>query len=475
MLSRSRIIISLLLLLVGAGLAGALLPQHYGLGETAAALCADTGAGCDTVNRSAWSELAGVPLAALGLVFYASLASLLALSLCVGDERRTGIGALVLVALGIGLVVDLALLGIQAFSIGAYCSLCLTTYALTLGALIALAPARRALAGLGRLVDAGEGALVIAAWGITTVAASAAVAALVLQYEAKAQVRDATLLGGLARVAPVAATPVVDLEPETAAATLPAAPADEPSEKPALAASAEEPDPELERYRQQVQEAQAEASRLRGILDDPRKTEQYRSDQALAKFAAAPAATLDLDGTPSKGPEDAAVRVVEYSDFLCPYCRSLAGALTGFLPKTAGRVAISFKHYPLDPGCNPNVQGPGHAGSCALALGAICAEEQGLFWPYHDKVFADQKHNPGIPEVLAYGDAAGMERDALEKCVVAPETRQRLDRDIAEATRLKVTSTPTVYINGRQLPRINDFVRVVNREIERLGFPPLEP
>jgi len=472
MISTPRLAVALLLLAAGAVLAALLMPQHYGLGSAAATLCGEgMDAGCDAVNRSSWSELAGVPLAAIGLAFYASLAALIALAWLGGAERRAPLAALALVATGAALAVDVLLLAVQAFAIGDYCALCLTTYVATLGALVALLPARGALRRLPALPDAPEGRLALGGWGLTTLAVSLGVAAFTLQLDARQELAEATLLGAPvpARAAPPA--PEAPVETPVAEAVDPVDPVTEegPQEEAEAAPPAEG---DAERLRQQAQAAEAEVRRLKELLDDPQKLEQYRSDQAQATFDSAAAASLDLSGAPVKGPADPAIRVVEYSDFLCPYCRSLAGAFANYLPRSGGRVAIYFKHYPLDPACNPAVRSGGHPGACALALGAICAQEQGKFWPYHDSVFGAEHSNPGIPEVLGIGDAAGLDRQKLEQCLIAPSTRARLDRDIAEASDLGVSGTPTVYINGKRLPRINDFVRIVASEAERLGLPP---
>ena len=473
MISNARLLIALVLVTLAALVAAALLPQHYGLGGAAVDLCGEPGAsGCDAVNQSAWSELAGFPVAAVGLLFYALLAALLGLAAAAGDASRPGLAALALAGLGAGLLVDLGLLAVQAFAIGAYCPLCLGTYALGLGAFVALWPARRGAGVLARLPGDGEGRVSLVGLGIAAIAVSAGVAALVLQMQARRALRDATMLGS-----PLAAGPSTPTEPtsEHAGAVAPDASAEAPE------ASTEDAIPggeaggveDIARYRREAEAAQAEARRLKEILDDPQKLEAYRSDESVAQFEAAGAEPIDLGSSPFKGPENAPVKIVEYSDFLCPYCRSLAGALSGYLPQTEGRVAIHFKHYPLDPSCSPAVERGGHPGACALAMGAICAQEQGKFWPYHDRVYAADLHEAGIPDVLRIGDEAGLDRTALERCVVAPATRQRLDREIAEGREADVTGTPTLFVNGKRLPRINDLVRIVGSELERLGLPPL--
>ncbi len=141
-----RIVAALCLCLAGAVVSGLLLMQHHGEGTAVSAVnqaCGDgQTSGCEDVARSSWSRVAGVPVAAYGLAFYLSLALALALALVAPGETRDTLAGLVAAALALGLLVDLLLLGVQAFAIHAYCKLCILTYLLSAAALFALLPAR---------------------------------------------------------------------------------------------------------------------------------------------------------------------------------------------------------------------------------------------------------------------------------------------------------------------------------------------
>jgi protein-disulfide isomerase len=190
-------------------------------------------------------------------------------------------------------------------------------------------------------------------------------------------------------------------------------------------------------------------------------------------FETAPRQNVDLRHTPVKGPATAPLQVVEYSDFLCPYCKSVAAAFNEYVPQAGDRLAIYFKQYPLDRECNSTVQSQGHPGSCWLALGGICAQEQGKFWAYHDKVFGSQLQNPKGHEVVKLAVEAGLDQAALETCMTSDRAKQRLAADIAEGRRVGVSGTPTILINGKRLPRLNDFFDALEREARRMGVPPL--
>ncbi len=216
---------------------------------------------------------------------------------------------------------------------------------------------------------------------------------------------------------------------------------------------------ELERMRSRVSELQA-------TLDDPQKYQQYQMAQATQAFENAPVHELALDDVPFKGPETAPVKVVEYSDFLCPYCRNLAGALSSYLPESNGNVAIFYKNYPLDQACNPALSRTIHDGACELALGAVCAHEQDKFWPYHDRVFAQPPPNATNEDVVRIALAAGLDGEQMRSCLDSGAAAAKLKAQIDEAQSLEVSSTPTVYINGKKLEQISSFLQAIESELK---------
>ena len=459
MIDRWRLAVAIILMAAGAAVSGLLLLEHHGEQRAAAAVSQVCGegetSGCAVVAQSCWSAVRGVPLAAIGLFFYAGLGLLLTLALLAGPPARQATAALALLALVVALAVDLALLGVQAFAIHAFCMLCLMTYLFNILAVVVLLPARRDGRVVGEAVATVDGRLVFAGSLLGALALAMAVFASELTLAHRQRGRAASILG------------------PSGAPALPA-PAPSPRPSPPAAAGAPLP-PDAQRWQEEARMAQEQARRLQEILDDPRKLDEYFREKAAREFDQGPVRNLDLAGVPSKGAGDAPVRVVEYSDFLCPFCRSLAGAFASFVPQSNNRVAVYFKNYPLEQSCNPNLKTTVHAGACALALGGLCAQEQGKFWPYHDKVFASTLTSPGVKDVARLGGEAGLDAAALEACVMSAKTRDRLKAEIAEAQGAGVSATPTVFINGRRLPRINDFIQMVDKEFARLGLPPLKP
>jgi protein-disulfide isomerase len=215
------------------------------------------------------------------------------------------------------------------------------------------------------------------------------------------------------------------------------------------------------------------AQLLQEILDDPKELERYFAAKAARQYDQAAVVTLETNGVPFRGPAQAPIRVVEYSDFLCPYCRELANAMGRYLPRTEGRVSVFYKNYPFDQQCNPNVKRTLHPGSCWVSLGAICATDQGRFWSFHDRAFSSPPAAPQAADVVRMATEVGIDPAAFQTCLSAPATRDRLEAQIKEAYEAGVRATPTLFINGKRLPRINDFATTVSKEAAREGLPPL--
>src|SRR6185503_8987903 len=99
--------------------------------------------------------------------------------------------------------------------------------------------------------------------------------------------------------------------------------------------------------------------------------------------------------------------------------------------------------------------------------------DQWKFWPYHDRVFGSPPKAPQASDVVALAKESGLDVAVFESCLNATGTRDRLTAEIAEGQKARVDATPTLFINGKKLPRTNDFLQTVESEAARLGLPPM--
>ncbi len=473
--AKLRIVVAVILCLAGAVVSGVLLGQHHGEAWAVSAVkgaCGDSQSqtsGCEEVARSSWSSFAGIPVAAYGLVFYLSLVILLILAICAAPAWRDLFAKAAMFLLVLGLLIDLFLLGVQALSIHAYCELCIWTYVLSAAALFALFPARKAALKEAVATFKPEGRLAVAGWVLGSLAIMASVFGFDGMLRARAEYRQSTLLGKLTPAAdfsPAAPAPAITPPPVVASPAVvdntPAAKVPAPAS--AARSSKETQDPEY---------WQKQAKKLEETLEDPTKVEAYYTQKALREYNTATPVSINLENTPSKGFSGAPVIVVEYSDFMCPYCRQLAGALSRFVPDSNGRVILYFKNYPLDKNCNDKLMGSTHPGACNLALGSICANFQGKFEAFHDRAFNTEFRDPQPADVVRIAGEAGLDTAAMQSCLDDPKAKAVLASQIAEANRLGVHSTPTVYIDSKKLPRVADFLTIVDQEARKKGFKPL--
>ena len=174
------------------------------------------------------------------------------------------------------------------------------------------------------------------------------------------------------------------------------------------------------------------------------------TSRILAPHRAPPAAPMvqqqanwrDLAVGQRIGPAQAAVTIVEFSDFQCPFCRTLAHSLSELRKRYPDRVAIVFRHYPLEK-VHPFARG--------AALAAECAGQQGAFAPYHDLLFALQD-SLGHISWDTYARRAGVKNiTQFADCVKNARLAERVDGDVRVGEAIGVQGTPTILINDRRL------------------------
>jgi protein-disulfide isomerase len=175
---------------------------------------------------------------------------------------------------------------------------------------------------------------------------------------------------------------------------------------------------------------------------------------------------LKTDNQPVLGPPGAPVTVVEFADFQCPYCKQEAGVVRNQLMAAfPGQVRLVYMDFPLDQ-IHPFARGAAVMGRC------IYTQNNDSFWAYHDWVFQHQgeitAENLRAKAIeYAKGDK-NLDLPALTACTLSPEPRTQVDRTVAMGGALKITATPTLFINGRRMVgtiALENLVLVVQHEI----------
>jgi protein-disulfide isomerase len=157
------------------------------------------------------------------------------------------------------------------------------------------------------------------------------------------------------------------------------------------------------------------------------------------RFAPEMVKTIDTTGAPTKGAEKAAVTIVEWADFECPFCGVAAPLLKGIVEKYPDQVQLVFKHYPLS----------AHQHSDQAARAAVAAQKQGKFWPLQQALFASQKTGLDEPNIQKLARDAGLDMKEFESDVASEATADYVAHDRKQADELGLEGTPMIYINGR--------------------------
>jgi protein-disulfide isomerase len=157
-------------------------------------------------------------------------------------------------------------------------------------------------------------------------------------------------------------------------------------------------------------------------------------------------AQLQTKDSPSLGDPQAPVTLVEFSDFECPVCRTLHDALRGLLPNYP-QVRVVFKDYPLEQ-IHPWARTAAIAGRCAYQ------QDPTVFWKMYDLIYDNQEiisPENAWSKMTEYASQSGLNPEAFKACMASPEAGAAVDASRANGIQLEVSSTPTVFVNGRRI------------------------
>ena len=169
---------------------------------------------------------------------------------------------------------------------------------------------------------------------------------------------------------------------------------------------------------------------------------------------------LEVAGHPSLGPGEALVRIVEFSDFECPFCRTALSAMEQIKEHYGDQIQIVFRQFPLNK-IHPRAQ--------KAAEASLCAHEQGQFWPLHDLLFQEPVELE-VASLKAKAASLNMNTQAFNACLDADKNADRVRTDIRDGVIAGVTGTPAVFINGRIVSGAQEFetyATIIDDELKR--------
>ncbi len=193
----------------------------------------------------------------------------------------------------------------------------------------------------------------------------------------------------------------------------------------------------------------------RGMITDELRT-RYRVELLLEPFRV----DVSADDDPFRGSPTAPVTIVMFFDFQCGYCGKARATLDELLQTYPGQVRVVARDFPL----------PKHVRAEPVARAAACAQEQGLYWAYFDRLF-DNPRQSSAEQLVEHATVLGLDTVAFSSCMDSDRHAAEMEHDHAEGTQIGVTGTPMFYVNGRPLSGAQPtsaFVEIIEDELARL-------
>jgi len=156
-----------------------------------------------------------------------------------------------------------------------------------------------------------------------------------------------------------------------------------------------------------------------------------------------------------RGAFNAPITLVEFSDFECPFCGRIYPTFKSILSKYDGKVRLVYKYFPLS--FHPNAQ--------KAAEAAECANEQGKFWEYHDKLFDNQAVGFSLDNFKSWAKDLGLDSSKFNNCLDSGKYADKVQADEKEGAAKGVRGTPATFINGQlvsgALP-LDSFTQIID-------------
>jgi len=181
--------------------------------------------------------------------------------------------------------------------------------------------------------------------------------------------------------------------------------------------------------------------RVRAELQTRIRLQRYRETVAALRAAAnitvhlqAPTPAAAERQPPVLGRRGAPVTLTVFSDFSCPHCRNAQATIKKLHETYRDRLAIEYRHFPIS------------SASATVARAAVCADEQGRFWQFHDAAFAAPNLSDAQIDVIA--SVLRLDTARFEQCLTSDRSRAVVAADVSEGRRHGVTGTPAFVVNG---------------------------
>ena len=169
--------------------------------------------------------------------------------------------------------------------------------------------------------------------------------------------------------------------------------------------------------------------------------------------------------SPTYGPPDAKVRIVEFFDPACETCKVFYPLVKKLVDAQPGKIQLVIRNAPF------------HEGSRDAVAILEAARMQGVFWPVLEAMLKTQSiwaanHQVRADLIWGYLDGTSLNIGKARDDINSPQVRSRVDEDLADAKSLNVTKTPGFFVNGKPLKNFGfEQLKALVQEEVNLAYP----
>ncbi len=193
----------------------------------------------------------------------------------------------------------------------------------------------------------------------------------------------------------------------------------------------------------------------------PAQAAQQPSGQVAEAPTAQPQFTrydIPTEGYPSLGPNDAPITIVEFSDFQCPFCRRFHDeTYQALLDAYPNQIRFVYRNLPLT---------SIHPAAMPSAIASLCANDQGAYWDFHEKLFSSETLDE--PTFIQYATDLNLNVDEFTACLSSGKHDDFIQKDMDFSLNLGVQSTPTFFVNGLAIvgaQPLSSFQQLIDKEL----------
>lgn len=172
-----------------------------------------------------------------------------------------------------------------------------------------------------------------------------------------------------------------------------------------------------------------------------------------------PRVEINIKDAPSIGDKDAKIKLVEFSDYQCPYCKRVRPAIWRLLDEYKGNILYVFRDFPLT----------FHRDAKKAHEAAHCAGDQGKYFDYNRKAF-DNQSNIGVEDLKKYAKELNLDTKKFEKCLASDKYAKRVEESVQAGAGVGVSGTPAFFINGIMLSGAmpyEAFKEIIEQEMKK--------